>query len=124
VRKIIVSTKFPLLQKLSDAKAYAAGTVIFQEGAHGDFMYVVQEGQVDILVHDKVMETVQPGSILGELALIDKRPRSATAVARTDCKLAAVDQHRFTFMVQETPFFAIHVMEVMADRLRHMDELA
>jgi CRP/FNR family cyclic AMP-dependent transcriptional regulator len=118
-----MSTKFPWLQNSPDAKPFAAGDLIFQEGAAGDFMYVVQDGQVDIVLHDKVVETVETGGILGELALVDNRPRSANAVARTDCKLVAVDQKRFTFMVQETPFFAIRVMEVMANRLRHMDEL-
>ncbi len=50
-------------------------------------MYVVQEGEVDIVIRDQVVETVGPGGILGELALIDQGPRSASARARTDCKL-------------------------------------
>jgi CRP/FNR family cyclic AMP-dependent transcriptional regulator len=52
------------------------------------------------------------------MALIDAKPRSLSAVARTDCKLAAVDRQRFSFMVTETPYFALHVMQVMAERLR------
>jgi len=77
-------------------------------------MYIVREGEVDILLHDTVIETIEPGGILGELALIDNRPRAATAI----------DENRFEYMVQETPHFAIHVMEVMAERLRYMDALA
>ena len=116
--------KFSALQKSANFKAFNAGDVIFEEGAPGDVMYVVQEGEVDIVVNGQVVETVDEGNILGELALIDNRPRSATALAKTDCKLAPVDQKQFTFMLRETPYFAIRVMEVMSDRLRHMDFLS
>ena len=44
--------------------------------------------------------------------------RSATAVAHTDVRLAPIDQNRFMYMVQETPFFALKVMHLMAERLR------
>jgi CRP/FNR family cyclic AMP-dependent transcriptional regulator len=87
-------------------------------------MYAIQEGEVEIRLHDKVVEIVEPGGILGELALIDNRPRAATAIARTDCKIVPIDENSFAYMVQETPHFAIHVMEVMAERLRYMDRLA
>jgi len=84
-------------------------------------MYILKEGEVDILVHDKIVETIGPGEILGEMALIDQNPRSATAVARTNCQLVSIDEKRFTFLVQQTPYFAIEVMRVMARRLRQMD---
>lgn len=96
----------------------AAGQEIFQIGQRGDRMYVVLEGAVELVLRDEVIETVQPGEIFGEIALLDDRPRSAAAIAKTDCKLAAVDQQRFTFLVQHTPFFAIEVMRIMAERLR------
>jgi CRP-like cAMP-binding protein len=54
------------------------------------------------------------------MALIESRPRSATAVARTDWKLVAVSEKRFAFLVQQTPHFALQVMRVMADRLRRI----
>ena len=57
------------------------------------------------------------------MALIDDRPRSATAIAKTDCQLAAIDENRFMFMVENTPFFALEIMRVMAHRLLHMDRL-
>jgi CRP/FNR family transcriptional regulator, cyclic AMP receptor protein len=95
-----------------------AAQEIFQIGQRGDRMYVVLEGEVELSLPDRIIETVQPGGIFGEVALLDDRPRSATALAKTDCKLAAVDQERFAFLVQHTPFFAIEVMRVMADRLR------
>ena len=95
--------------------------MIFAEGQPGDVMYVVKDGEVDVLIHNQVVETIGPGDVLGEMALIDQQPRSATAVARTDCQLVSINEARFKYLVQQTPYFAIEVMRVMARRLRHMD---
>ncbi len=110
-----------LFRNATDYESFPAGQIIFQEGQPGEVMYAVSEGEVDILVHDKVIDTVGPGGIVGEMALIDTKPRSATAIAKTDCKLVPISEKRFTFLVQQTPNFALQVMRVMADRLRHMD---
>jgi CRP-like cAMP-binding protein len=100
---------------------FSAEQVIFREGEPGELMYVVQEGEVDILLRDHLLETVGPGGILGEMALIDATARSATAIARTDCKLVPINQARFKVHVHHTPYFALQVMRVMADRLRQMN---
>jgi CRP/FNR family cyclic AMP-dependent transcriptional regulator len=102
----------------ADTESFPAGQVIFREGDAGSTMYVIVEGEVDIQSGSHLLETAGPGSLLGEMALIDRSPRSASAVAKTDCKLAPVDQRRFEFLVQQTPYFALEVMEIMADRLR------
>jgi CRP-like cAMP-binding protein len=96
----------------------SAGETIFEQGERGTAMYVVAEGEVEILSGPVVLETARSGSVVGEMALIDHAPRSATAVAKTDCKLVAVDQRRFEFLVQQTPYFALEVMQLMAERLR------
>lgn len=103
----------------AETKGYKAGDVIFAAGDTGKAMYVVSEGEVDIRVGGNVVECISPGSIFGEMALIDNSPRSATAIAKTDCKVVPLDQGRFQFLVQETPFFALQVMTIMATRLRH-----
>jgi CRP/FNR family cyclic AMP-dependent transcriptional regulator len=102
-----------------EALAFTAGQPVFTAGEQGDAMYIVLEGEVDILDGSILLETAGVGSIVGELALIDDSPRSATAVAKTDCRLVAVDRRRFVYMVQETPLFALSVMKVLADRLRN-----
>jgi CRP/FNR family transcriptional regulator, cyclic AMP receptor protein len=101
---------------------YAKGDVIFAVGDKGDAMYVVRTGEVTIERHDQVMETLGPGGIFGEMALIDGSPRSATARAKTDCVVAPINEKSFLFLVHETPFFAIAVMRTLAERLRHMNE--
>jgi CRP/FNR family cyclic AMP-dependent transcriptional regulator len=106
------------LFKNKEAKSFSAGQFVFKAGDPGDSMYIITEGEVDIVDGSTSLEIAGPGSIVGELALIDDEPRSATAVARTDSRLVAVDRRRFEFMVTETPFFALAVMKVLADRLR------
>jgi CRP/FNR family cyclic AMP-dependent transcriptional regulator len=98
----------------------AAGDYIFHEGDQSSEMYVVLDGQVDIIIGDKIVETVDPGGMFGEMALIGPAPRSASAVARFDARIVPVDNRRFQFLIQQTPYFAIHVMGVLADRLRRM----
>jgi len=101
-----------------EATSFAPGQYVFKAGDQGEAMYIVVEGEVEILDGSVLLETSGQGSIVGELALIDDEPRSATAIAKTDCKLVAVDRRRFQYMVQETPLFALSVMKVLADRLR------
>jgi CRP-like cAMP-binding protein len=69
--------------------------------------------------------TLSAGAIVGEMALIDKNaPRSASVIAKTNCRLAPIDEKRFEWMVAQTPSFALHVMRVFVDRLRWTTERA
>jgi CRP/FNR family transcriptional regulator, cyclic AMP receptor protein len=112
-----------LFRQETGALQIAAGDFLFREGDNGDKMYVLLEGQVEILLGDLVLETAGPGSLIGEI-LIDDSPRTATVVAKTSCRLAEIDRRRFHFLVQQTPHFATHVMKTLADRLRHMNAVA
>ena len=113
--------KITLFQDSNDAVPIDAGQALFREGQSGDAFYVVCAGEVDVFVGDELVETVGPGGIVGEMALIDGGPRSASAVARTPARVVRLDEKRFQFLVQQTPNFAIQVMRIMADRLRRMD---
>ncbi len=72
---------------------------------------------------DRHLETLGPDGIFGEMALIDDSPRSATVVALTDVTLAPIKENQFLFLVQNTPFFALSVMRVLASRLRRQNKL-
>ena len=112
-----------LFEHATDAKGVPAGTTLFRAGDPRDFMYAVVDGQVDLFVGGKLVETVEAGGIFGEMALIDREARTATAVARTDARVVAVDERRFLFLVQQTPNFSLHLMRVLSERLRRMDRL-
>jgi len=100
----------------------AAGEILFSEGEKGDCMFVILEGAVEVRVGGKTVEQSARGALLGEMALIDGTPRVATVVATEPSRLARVDERRFHFIIQQNPFFARHVMKVLVDRLRHMNE--
>jgi CRP/FNR family transcriptional regulator, cyclic AMP receptor protein len=107
-----------LFEKDAVPTPYTAGQIIFEIGQTRDFMYVVKKGEVDIVIRGEVVETVAEEGFFGELALADHAPRSATAIAKTDCVLIKIDERQFLYLVQETPFFALIVMRTMAARIR------
>jgi len=99
-----------------------AGLPLFNEGESGKNMYVLMEGTAAICVGGEVVEVAEPGSLLGEMALIDSSVRSATVITRSSCRVISINSSQFDLLVRESPEFARHVMEVMADRLRHMNQ--
>lgn len=117
-------TKISLFKNVKDAASYAAGDAIFNQGDEGHEMFVIVEGQVDIILDGEVVQTLEDGEFFGEMSMIDGSPRSATAVAKTACRLAKVDEKRFSFLIQQTPFFALQVMRGLADRLRSANAAA
>ena len=112
-----------MLSGALDAFALSPGDVLFLEGEEGDRMYVLLEGRMDIIVGQTLVETASEGAIVGEMSLIDESPRSASVIAITACRLVGIDRPRFHALVQTNPTFATHVMKVMADRLRRMNQL-
>jgi len=101
---------------------FSPGQHVFRVGDKGDCMFAVTQGAVDIVIAGKTVEIVEAGGIFGEMALVEDKPRVATAEVRSETKLVRIDRRRFTFLVQQTPFFALQVMGIMAERLRRMDE--
>src|SRR5262249_60342715 len=95
-----------LFENSKHTKEYPAGTTIFAQGEPRDVMYVVVAGEVELQRGGQTFETVPAGTLVGEMAMIDKAPRSATAVAKTDCTLMPIDDRGFELMISETPSFA------------------
>ena len=101
-----------------DVIEFSAGAVIFEEGSEGLVMYVIVKGEVEISLRGKTLAVASAGEIVGEMALLKTPVRSATATAKTDCLLEPVDKERFELLVQDSPSFALYVMNVLADRIR------
>ncbi len=99
-------------------QTFKEGHTIIHEGEVGHLMYVVLEGHVEITIRGQLLDVIAPGGSFGEMALVDNSPRSATARARSNCTLAAVDKTRFQKLIQSSPDFALAVMKTLAHRLR------
>lgn len=115
-----------LLEVFKDSEElveFPVGTVILSEGQEGNSMYVVMEGELSISLGDKLLATARPGEIIGEMALINSEIRSATVTAKTDCVLASIDQASFNSMLRHVPDFTLHVMDILAARLRTTFEM-
>jgi CRP-like cAMP-binding protein len=102
-------------------RRYAAGEKIIIAGSPPTEMYVLRRGKVAISVHGNMVEEIEPGGIFGEMALIDRSPRSATATAVVDCEVVPIDERIFVILVQDAPYFALDVMRVLVERLRAMN---
>lgn len=114
--------KISLFENDPLSRPHPAGHVVFREGDQGDHMYAVVRGSVEILIGGKLIETVEAGGVFGEMALVEDRPRIGTATVKTDAMLVSIDRKRFEFLVQQTPFFSLQLMAIMAERLRRMNE--
>lgn len=100
-----------------------AGQTLFREGDEGKMMFVLTNGSAEVVVNNRVVDSLQHGNIVGELGLVSPGPRSSTVIAKTDCQFVAIDEKRFQYLVQQAPYFATQVMRVLAERLRNTNKL-
>ena len=112
-----------IFQKQPDPKVFSAGQVIFEEGQPGDEIYGILEGEVDILVNGKIVETIETSEVFGVGVLVGVKNRTYTAIAKVDTKLVFLNEERFLFAVQETPMFALEVMKSYSERLSRLQHL-
>jgi CRP/FNR family cyclic AMP-dependent transcriptional regulator len=109
--------------ELPTRKVAKGETVIRQnDNLAAEEMFFVRSGSVAISIDGKTVETVMRGGIFGELAMIDRAPRSATVTAREDTVLVPIDQRTFLVFAEAMPLFALEVMRILAERLRIMNE--
>jgi len=99
---------------------FDAGEKIFLEDDTGECMYVVRSGTVDVITFGSVLETIGPGGMFGEMALIDDGPRSAAALASQPTEVAAIDKAIFLQLVREEPGFALRIMRLLTERIRRV----
>jgi CRP-like cAMP-binding protein len=108
------------------ARDYPAGTVLFREGEPGDAMYVIHSGSVEIRrtigEQERLIAVLPAGEFLGEMALLNKRPRSATAVVREPSRLLVIDGRTFEAMLRGRTEIAVRMIRTLAARLERANQ--
>jgi CRP/FNR family transcriptional regulator, cyclic AMP receptor protein len=104
-----------------DEVAVSAGRVLCQEGSVGREFFLIVDGQASVRRKERKVATLGPGSYFGELALLDRQPRSASIVADTDMDLLVLEQRAFIGVLDSVPSLARKLLVSMTDRLREAD---
>lgn len=103
---------------------YADGEIVVRQGDVGDCMYVVQDGEVEIVVmeggEEVVLRSAGRNEILGEMAVFDRQPRSATIRARGKARILTLDKRHLLRRINEDPSLAFRMLETMSRRVRQL----
>jgi CRP-like cAMP-binding protein len=109
------------LATIADEAILEAGQVFCRQGEVALACYVIVDGAATVTVGGQPVGVVGPGETVGEMGLIDRRPRSATVVARTPMQVYAIDARRFDSVLAETPGFARNLLRELSRRIRELD---
>jgi CRP/FNR family cyclic AMP-dependent transcriptional regulator len=113
-----------LISQLATYLEAPAGTNLTQEGKVGHEFIIVLEGEVEIRQGDRVVATRGSGSYVGEIALIDHRPRTATVIAKTPVSIEVIGQREFAGLLAEVPELSQQLLAAVARRLADLDRQA
>jgi CRP-like cAMP-binding protein len=108
------------VETLVDEVDVAAGTVLMTEGRTGQEFFVILAGTIEVTQHGSPVNTLGPGDFLGEIALLDDGPRTATATAVTDSRLLVLAHREFHSLLDHAEVRAA-VMQALAERVRSLD---
>ena len=106
-----------LISQLATELEEPAGTVLIEQGEVGHEFIVVVQGQIEVSQGGRVVGEHGPGSYVGEIALLEQRPRTARVIAKTPVKLEVINQREFAGLLDEMPELAQQVRAVAADRI-------
>jgi CRP-like cAMP-binding protein len=113
-----------LIARAADVVTVKPGTEIVSQGTPGHEFYLIMSGQASVRRNGRKVATLGPGAYFGELALLDRGPRSATVIADTDVELAVIGQREFLGVLSEVPNVSLKLLTSMAARLREADTKA
>ena len=107
-------------------KVYKDGEIIVRQGDPGDSMFVIQAGQVQVLAErdgeETLLNVAGEGELLGEMAIFDDKPRSATLRALGETKILTIDKKNFMRRINEDPTIAFRIVETMSQRVRELSD--
>jgi CRP-like cAMP-binding protein len=113
-----------LIARSADVVTVKPGTEIVTQGTPGHEFYLVVSGQAVVRRNGRKIATLGPGQYFGELALLDRGPRSATVTAESEVELAIISQREFLAVLNQVPAVAYKLLVSMASRLREADTKA
>ncbi len=110
-------------------RRYPRKTTIVEEGLAGDYMYVIREGQVKVTKlsedgREKILQFLDGGDFFGEMALLDRSPRSASVKTLQDTRVLALSRTDFIHCIEDNPAVAMAVIQELSRRLREADAQA
>ncbi len=107
-------------------RSFGPGEVVFREGDNTHEMYVVCDGEVEVVKQaekgEMVLAVLRKGDFLGEMSLLDSLPRSATARTRGVTKLLCIQPGGFLLKIRRDPTFAFELMQALSRRIRNVNE--
>jgi CRP/FNR family cyclic AMP-dependent transcriptional regulator len=109
------------IARSGDDVTMTVGTLLAEQGATGREAFVVLDGTVTVKRNGRKVASLGPGSIVGELSLLDHGPRTATIVCETDCSIFVISQRHFLGVVDDVPTIAHKLMASLASRIRELD---
>ncbi len=109
------------IAKAGEEVVMTAGTVVVDQGQFGREAFIVISGDLTVRRSGRKVATLGPGAAVGELALLDHGPRTATVTCDTDCTLFVLDQRHFRSVLEEHPQFAINLLAQLAREIRDLD---
>ena len=110
--------------RLADETRVPAGRTLTREGRPGHECFILLEGQAVVRVGRKQIARVGPGEIVGEMALLEDQPRTATVVTATPVRTLVMTRPNFTAVLEQAPSLARRVMRPLAHRLRTVQSAA
>ena len=112
------------IARSTDEIDVSAGKELVRQGQTGREFFLIVDGEAVVKKNDRKVATLGPGSFFGEMALIDKGPRSASVIAETDMTLLVLGQREFGGLIDEIPGLAHKLLTALAARLREADAKA
>jgi CRP-like cAMP-binding protein len=107
-------------------RVFEDGEIVVRQGDEGEHMYVVQDGQVEIIReengHETVLREAGRNEVLGEMAIFDRQPRSATIRAKGRARILTLDKRNFLRRINEDPSLAFRMIETMSMRVRELSQ--
>lgn len=100
----------------------AAGETVFRVGDPGDYLAVLLSGCIEISKGTQLISMVEPGSMFGEMGIIDRQPRVADAITKRESRVAELHEGQFSSLPQATPAFGLAMMRLLTERVRRRME--